>query len=68
MTLVLTEVRDAVGIIGLDHPQRRNALSHRMVEEIVAALADFGRRRLRAVILRAAKGSAVWSAGHDVHE
>jgi methylmalonyl-CoA decarboxylase len=68
MTLIRTERRAAVGIVTLDHPQRRNALSRQMVEEIIAALADFGRERSRAVILRAATGSTVWSAGHDVHE
>lgn len=68
MPIVLTERRDAVGIVTLDHPQRRNALSRRMVDDIVAALAELGRDRVRAVILRAAAGSRVWSAGHDVDE
>jgi len=68
MPLIRTEIREAVGIIALDHPQRRNALSRQMTDEIVAALADFASRRLRAVILRAAPGSKVWSAGHDVGE
>jgi methylmalonyl-CoA decarboxylase len=68
MKLLRTEVQGPVGVITLDHPQRRNVLSQAMVEQIVAALADFGRLRLRAVVLRAEAGSAVWSAGHDVHE
>ncbi len=68
MTLVLTERRDAVGIVTLNHPLRRNALSRAMVDGIVAALVGFGRERLRAVVLRAAAGSTVWSAGHDVDE
>jgi methylmalonyl-CoA decarboxylase len=68
MPLVNTEVRDSVGIITLAHPQRRNALSRQMVEDIVAALADFAVRRVRAVVLRAAAGTTVWSAGHDVDE
>ncbi|MDP1650717.1 MAG: methylmalonyl-CoA decarboxylase [Rubrivivax sp.] len=59
---------DAVGVITLDHPQQRNALSRRLVDDLIAALADFGRQRLRVVVLRAAAGSKVWSAGHDVHE
>jgi methylmalonyl-CoA decarboxylase len=67
-SLVRIDIRDAVGIITLDHPRQRNALSRQLVDEIVAALADFGRRRLRVVVLRAAAGSTVWSAGHDVHE
>jgi methylmalonyl-CoA decarboxylase len=68
MPLVITERRDAIGIVTMDHAARRNALSRQMVEEIVAALSAFGRERLRVVVLRAAPGSAVWSAGHDVHE
>lgn len=68
MALVTTTVDAAVGTVALAHPARRNALSRDMVEAIVGALADFGRQRLRAVILRAAPGSKVWSAGHDVHE
>jgi methylmalonyl-CoA decarboxylase len=67
-SLIQTRIVDAVGIITLDHASRRNALSHAMVQEIVAALADFGARRLRAVLLQAAPGSKVWSAGHDVDE
>lgn len=66
--LVRVACHDAVGVITLDHPQQRNALSRRLVDDLIAALADFGRRRLRVVVLRAAAGSNVWSAGHDVHE
>lgn len=68
MPLIQTRIDDAVGIVTLDHARRRNALSHAMVQEIVGALDDFGARKLRAVMLRAAPGSAVWSAGHDVDE
>jgi methylmalonyl-CoA decarboxylase len=68
MALVTTEIRDHIGIITLAHAKRRNALSRQMVDDIVAALAGFAERRVRAVILRAAAGSAVWSAGHDVDE
>ena len=68
MPLIQTRIDDAVGIVTLDHARRRNALSHAMVEEIVGALDDFGARRLRAVLLRAPEGCAVWSAGHDVDE
>jgi methylmalonyl-CoA decarboxylase len=68
MALVRTRMVDSVGVITLDHPQRRNALSRAMVDEIVSALGDFNRQRLRVVVLRAAEGSRVWSAGHDVDE
>ncbi len=68
MSLVRTELRDGTAIITMDHPQRRNALSHQMVQEIVAGLAQAGHDRARAVVLRAAAGCEVWSAGHDVDE
>jgi len=68
MALIRIERRDTVGIITLDNARRRNVLSHEMVEALIAALGEFGEQRLRAVILRAAAGSAVWSAGHDVNE
>lgn len=68
MPFVQTRIDGAVGIVTLDHPQRRNALSHAMVGDIVAALADYAQRRLRAVVLGVAPGTKVWSAGHDVDE
>lgn len=68
MSLALTETRGNVGIITLNHPSKRNALSKELVDEIAAALADFKARRLRVAILRAASGATVWSAGHNVDE
>lgn len=67
-SLLRIDIRGAVGIITLDHPRQRNALSRQLVDEVVAVLGEFGRQRLRVVVLRAAAGSTVWSAGHDVHE
>ncbi|MFO1292704.1 MAG: methylmalonyl-CoA decarboxylase [Rubrivivax sp.] len=57
-----------VGTITLDHADKRNALGAAMVEGIVGALARFEAARSRAVVLRAAPGVRVWSAGHDVDE
>lgn len=68
MTLVVTATGNDIGFITLNCPEKRNALSERLVGEIVAALASFQSTGVRAVILRALPGSAVWSAGHDVAE
>jgi len=68
MPLVLTEIRDAIGIITLSHPSKRNALAKALVDDVIVALEDFKARRLRVAILRAATGAKVWSAGHDVDE
>ena len=68
MTYTLTEVRGPVGIVVLNNPARRNALSKPLVDELMAALADFARRKLRVAVLRAQPGAKVFSAGHDVEE
>lgn len=65
---VETEIRDHVGVITLDQPAKRNALSKALIDGIIAALGEFKERRLRVAILRAHRGAAVWSAGHDVDE
>ena len=52
MTYTLTEVRGPVGIVVLNNPARRNALSKPLVDEIMAALADFARRKLREPVFR----------------
>lgn len=68
MPLVLIEAQEGIGFITLNHADKRNALSEPLVREIIAALAAFKEQRIRAIILRAARGVKVWSAGHDVAE
>ncbi|MGA2927163.1 MAG: methylmalonyl-CoA decarboxylase [Solirubrobacteraceae bacterium] len=63
-----TEVRGQVGIITLDDEGRRNALSAQMANGVVAALEGLRAKDVRAVVLRAATGMKVWSAGHDIDE
>jgi methylmalonyl-CoA decarboxylase len=67
MVHVLTEVTDdAIATVTPDHERRRNALSHALVEEVIAALRWFRDAKARVVILRARSGAKVFSAGHDV--
>src|SRR6516225_9681449 len=68
MSYITAEVVENVGTITLNDERRRNALSHALVKEAIAALDSFREARLRAVILRARKGAKVFSAGHDVAE
>ena len=61
------ESEDNIALVTLNRPQRRNALSLALMQELIACLDEIGsRRELRAVIL-AATGSA-FSAGHDLSE
>ena len=65
---VRTEVRGQVGVITLDNERRRNALSAQMANGVVAALERLQAVNVRAVVLRAAAGMQVWSAGQDIEE
>ena len=66
--VVRTEVLGQVGVITLDDESRRNALSAQMANGIVAALEGLRAEGVRAVVLRAAAGLHVWSAGQDIDE
>ena len=66
--VVRTEILGQVGVITLDDQRKRNAISSRMANGVVAALASLQARHTRAVVLRAAAGVNVWSAGHDIDE
>jgi methylmalonyl-CoA decarboxylase len=62
------EIRDGIGILTLNHPEKRNSLGEGMVEELLGRLKELQVMKVPAVILRAAEGAKVWSAGHDVRE
>lgn len=68
MTLVTTELSAGVGTITLNNPRKHNALSAALVADVLAAFDVMERAKTRCVILRAPKGSKVWSAGHDIRE
>ena len=68
MTYTVSQVTESIGTITLDHERRRNALSHALVEEVIAALRSFQEAKVRVVILRAKPGAKVFSAGHDIDE
>ncbi|MCL2346230.1 MAG: methylmalonyl-CoA decarboxylase [Desulfobulbus sp.] len=66
--MIITQIDEAIGVITLKHEAKRNALSERLVDSVIGALAEFTRQDVRCAILRAAPGVKVWSAGHDVSE
>lgn len=66
--LIRVDLSDKIGTISLDHYAKRNALSEKMIGEILAALEQFRHHGVRVVILRSATHDKVWSAGHDVDE
>jgi methylmalonyl-CoA decarboxylase len=68
MSLIVQDFADEIGTIVLNNTSKRNALSHAMIDEVIATLGDLEARKARAVVLRAPPGCKVWSAGHDVTE
>lgn len=53
MPKVLSEFRDAIGFITLDHPRKHNAPSTAFIDDLVDALAELKRQQARTAILRA---------------
>ncbi len=68
MDLIHSRVEEHIGILIMDHHERRNALSERLIDAMFHALEAFRAESVRVVILRAQPGASIWSAGHDVNE
>ncbi len=68
MPLVLMRLADNIGTITFNNDSKRNCLSQALIQETLTALDACEQGAARAVILRAAPGASVWSAGHDVRE
>ncbi len=66
--LVLSELTESIGTVILNRPEKRNALSRALIDEVIAALAEFETREARVIILSATTAGGVWSAGHDISE
>ena len=67
MSTILTRTHDSVGTITLNH-EKVNPLSKQVIDDLCAALEAMKADAVNVVILRAAKGAKVFSAGHDVRE
>ncbi len=66
MPYVLAEREGDALILTMDRPDRRNALSLEMMNELESALESAGRESARAVVLRG--NGPAFSAGHDLRE
>lgn len=68
MALVERTIKEGIGILTLNNTGKRNALSEGLVDELIRGLCEFQEKKVPVVILCAAEGAKVWSAGHDVKE
>lgn len=63
---LLSEIRGAVGVLTFNRPERRNALSPQLLDELCGVLADWARDgAVRAVVITGA-GDQAFSAGYDI--
>jgi methylmalonyl-CoA decarboxylase len=60
--LVSPRIDGQIGTIVIDNPEKRNALSHGLIEALIATLEAFAAEDVRAAILRARPGVKVWSS------
>jgi methylmalonyl-CoA decarboxylase len=68
MEKILFEIQNEVGIITFNNDEKRNCLSSDLLLEFIEALRIFKDEKVRVAIIRAHKGSKVWSAGFDIGE
>lgn len=67
MPKIRAEIAQSIATITLDNPPV-NALSTELIDELAASLATMQPPDVRVVLIRAARGSQVYSGGHDVRE
>jgi len=65
--ILLSEVREGIGTLTLNHPARRNALSRAMLTALKEQLVQFAADPQVRVVILAARGP-VFSSGHDLNE
>ena len=68
MSLVLRSTSDRIGILQLNRAEKHNCLNGELMREMMEALDAMVAEDLRVLVIRAAPGSKVWSAGHDINE
>jgi methylmalonyl-CoA decarboxylase len=66
MGLIQKEILGGIGVLTLNNPARRNALSLELCGELVSALDDLKGKKVHVAVLRSHKGAKIWSAGHDI--
>ena len=68
MSLVGITLIERTGILQLNRGEKHNSLNGDLMRELMSGLDTLVADGARVVILRAAPGVKVWSAGHDINE
>jgi methylmalonyl-CoA decarboxylase len=68
MALIERSVSGHTGVLQFNRPEKHNSLSNALMREMMDGLDTLVSEGVRVVVVRAAPGSKVWSAGHDINE
>jgi methylmalonyl-CoA decarboxylase len=68
MPLVEISSSGHTGLLQLNRPEKQNSLNGDLMRELMAGLEQLVSIGSRVVVIRAAPGVKVWSAGHDINE
>ena len=68
MALVEKWPAGRAGVLQFNRAEKHNSLSGDLMRELMAGLDALAADGVRVIVLRAAPGAKVWSAGHDINE
>ncbi len=68
MPLIITSIKNRIGTLQFNHDDKLNCLSHALMDELMSGLHSFSAGECNVLVIRAASGVRVWSAGHDINE
>lgn len=68
MALIEHSLQGKIGILCLNRPAKQNSLNRELMQELMARIDALVAQGAYVLVLRAAPGVKVWSAGHDINE
>jgi len=68
MSLIIKSIENRIGTLQFNHDDKLNCLSHALMDELMAGLQSLASDGCHVLVIRAAPGVRVWSAGHDIKE
>ena len=68
MALVDCSLRGKTGVLCLNRPEKQNSLNRELMRELMGGMDALVAQDAHVLVLRAAPGTKVWSAGHDINE
>ncbi len=68
MAFVERALREKTGILTFNRPDKKNSLNRELMQELMDGVDALAAQGARVLVLRAAPGTEVWSAGHDIND